>query len=412
MAYNNVIIFGAGASVDAGIPLLSNFVDTMWNLAIRERSNSGPLSPNDLDLFKKANTIRVELERFNSRANFRLRNLEDVLSLLSFEAMSGTDSKAKYETWVKAITRTIELTTKFPPPDGSRPLDDAINYKRTLYHAFWDSILGQDTPTDPPAIITFNYDLVLERALWDYFHCIVTEDGFKPAKDSCKITYFLKPYDFTIRANKCFYTVNRLETAAEAGYISNRMLSVRHDGIKPSIEYNQNGTIEIPYLKLHGSLNWCDKSTPNQTDPISDTLIPSTRAIDAAESPLILPPVFNKMNSGKVVPVWAKALEILRQAKHIIFVGYSLPKTDIYMQYFLKSAVGPNSSLQKIIVFDPALFSEANNEMRQRFQECFSPQFQEQITFMPEMVGNAHSSRGTFAHFVGNLASGQGDLLF
>ena len=30
MPYDNVIIFGAGASYDAGIPLLKDFVDTMW----------------------------------------------------------------------------------------------------------------------------------------------------------------------------------------------------------------------------------------------------------------------------------------------------------------------------------------------------------------------------------------------
>ena len=116
MNYDNVIIFGAGASVDAGTPLLNNFADTMWSLAIREKSRGGQLSASDLDLFQKANRVRVALEHYNSRANFRLRNLEDVLSLLSFEAISGVDSKANHDTWVKAITRTIKVSYPRKPP--------------------------------------------------------------------------------------------------------------------------------------------------------------------------------------------------------------------------------------------------------------------------------------------------------
>ena len=36
---DSVIVFGAGASFDAGIPLMSGFVERMWELAIRGSYN-------------------------------------------------------------------------------------------------------------------------------------------------------------------------------------------------------------------------------------------------------------------------------------------------------------------------------------------------------------------------------------
>ena len=151
---------------------------------------------------------------------------------------------------------------------------------------------------------------------------------------------------------------------------------------------------------------------------------PPTLPTQSVETPLILPPVFNKMNSREVYVVWKKALDVLRQAKNIIIVGYSLPKTDTYMQYFLKSAVGPNSDLQKIIVFNLTLFEEYEGpvalttfdkssttaaEMKNRYLECFSKQFSDRIVFQPTKQGFAD---GTLLHFSNFLAQQPKELLF
>ena len=410
MAYDNVIIFGAGASFDAGIPLLNNFIDTMWGYAVRGRSPHGELSSDDRDLLAQADQIRVGLERYNSRANFNMRNLEDVLSLLSFEALAGGEALQKYQTWVKAITRTVELSTSHPYINAPRETSD---YKKTPYHHFWDALLGKNSNGHPPALITFNYDLVLERTLWDFFHA-VSDNGssFKPAKVSCKINYFLKPYNYTIKAQECHYVLPHLQVSSD---LSSRTINVRHNGFRPAVEYNSDGDVEIPYLKLHGSLNWCVRTTPKQDEQIPGELRPALSPTQAVETPLILPPVFNKMNLGNVNSVWQKGLEILREAKHIILVGYSLPQTDIYMQYFLKAAVGPNSSLQKIIVFDPTLFcaGAANEAMRKRYRECFSPQFQEQITFEPKVPPMFDPDQhGKFSHFIEMLQNRRNELFF
>jgi hypothetical protein len=363
--HNNVILFGAGASADAGIPMLESFIDKMWEYAMRGKVGDKPISKADREILTEANKIRIDLERYNSRAFFDNRNLEDILSLLSFESLAEGNT-AKYETMVKAVARTIELScihqhNEVPPEKLSQG-----NY----YESFWSALLNPELRFARPALITFNYDLVLERTLWDYFHFAKGTRPESPIK-TVGIQYHYGICDFAIRGEPHNYN------------FGNQINADFRSGEKATFDWKISADVTIPYLKLHGSLNW-DQDHPNQpASKEGERIMPNGYPTSAVEKPLILPPVFNKMNSSKINAVWNAALEVLRNAKNIIIVGYSLPKTDIYMQYFLKSAIGPNSGLQKIIVFDPVLFkeNEKNSEMRQRYKECFSPQFSSRIIF-------------------------------
>jgi hypothetical protein len=96
--YNNVILFGAGASADAGIPMLDSFIDKMWEYAMRGKVGDKPIAHVDREILVEANKIRIDLERYSSRAYFDNRNLEDILSLLSFEALAEGNN-SKYEKW-------------------------------------------------------------------------------------------------------------------------------------------------------------------------------------------------------------------------------------------------------------------------------------------------------------------------
>jgi hypothetical protein len=380
--YHNVIIFGAGASFDAGIPLLPSFVDKMWEYAIRRKAGENPLSPEDLTILNKANEIRLELERYNSRANFDTRNLEDILSLLSFEAVDNKEQTERYRTVVKAIARTIELSCNITLKDCEP--GNAFRHGASVYHDLVKALLSQPWLSNLPAIITFNYDLVLERTLWQAFHFVDRENvkSSNPTVNSCGLDYHFGGCKFSIRREGIRYP----------SLLGSAQLMTTN-GIRAEFIPNQPTEATIPYLKLHGSLNW------NETQP--HTADGEKTLIDAADTPLILPPVFNKMNSGDVSSVWREALTILRNAKTITIVGYSLPKTDIYMQYFLKAAVGPNSNLKQITVFDPVLFKADHQaeEMRHRYTDCFSQYLSGRIDFSPERFDGG-VIKGTFEHFV------------
>jgi hypothetical protein len=385
---HNVIVLGAGASVDAGIPTLPTFMDKMWEYAFRGKCGNEPIVKEDLATLQNAVKIRAELDSYNARANFDNRNLEDVLSLLSFEALRGEDHAGNYAKLVRAVGKTIELSCNVPYRTEVSP-----PFQLNVYHRLWQRLLAVQ-PRCNLALITFNYDLVFERSLWELFHGLEGAEP-NPLPRSCRLDYHFRAKDFSLRQEPYEY-LQRAGPQAAVTAIWRGYRAV-FQPTEPAAE------IKIPYLKLHGSLNW-NQDQPDQPEPP-----PPTKSVD---TPLILPPVFNKMKGGEVDGIWSKALEVLRTAKHIIIVGYSLPRTDIYMQYFLKSAVGPNSDLQRVVVYNPDLFKETNEaaEMEQRYRDCFAAPFSRRIVFRPHY--GEWPAPGTLDHFLASLEAHYESPLF
>ena len=164
---DNVIILGAGASVDAGVPLLDKFVDKMLEFGQKGQVGDKALSDEDLKIFGEATKVRKELDGYHGRAAFDDRNIEDILSILSFNLMVGGKKERNKLGWmIKAIARTIELTTtaKF---DNKRTREIQADEGMTIYLDFWHNLFNVFSKQRHfPAIISFNYDLVLERALF------------------------------------------------------------------------------------------------------------------------------------------------------------------------------------------------------------------------------------------------------
>lgn len=53
----------------------------------------------------------------------------------------------------------------------------------------------------------------------------------------------------------------------------------------------------------------------------------------------IIPPTWNKNSNDKLLQTWQLADTVLREANHIRIIGYSLPVTDSYIIYLLKSSM-------------------------------------------------------------------------
>ncbi len=163
-----------------------------------------------------------------------------------------------------------------------------------------------------------------------------------------------------------------------------------------------DGFLDIKLLKLHGSLNFPSGKVESRWSPL-----------EALEEPKIIPPVFNKTDSTFGTPIWKAALDALRDCKHLIICGYSLPTTDTYMQYFLKAALGPNRNLHKLHVFDPEIFrgEQKGKDLEDRYGICFSEQFRDRIQFRPPET-QTRTKLGTFHHMVTILQNNPKDLLF
>ena len=110
---DKVIILGAGASAGAGIPMLGTFMDTMWQLAKTQRCEGKELSQVDIEVLEQALKVRAELDGYHGRATLDVWNLEDILSILSFNALAGGENERNRLSWMtKAIARVIELTCR------------------------------------------------------------------------------------------------------------------------------------------------------------------------------------------------------------------------------------------------------------------------------------------------------------
>lgn len=398
---DNVIILGAGFSYDANIPLLSSFVERMWEYSIRKYANKEAITSVDQEKLRKALLIRAELDGYHGRVSFDDRNIEDILSMLTFNVLGGgKKDKEKFSNFIRAISATIELSCNIKHPGLPEPRKNysIIEDGSFIYRDFWKGIFNwTEYDNDIPTIITFNYDLVLERSLFQTL--INTYYGHHK-----RFPFDIFSLDYKFQNYKPeFYKVNYSTFGAYSSPKNGTTITKLQ-----SSEVDNCTSINL--LKLHGSLNFPQSLTKEE-----NTVQTLTKAI---ENPYILPPVSNKNTTRLGEDSWKTALNSLRSAKNITFVGYSLPKTDMYMQFFLKAALGPNQELNKISVFDPVLFhdSKESNEMKQRYKECFSEQIRPRINFCPSPIfdknGNLKDKSGTTEHFVHVLRNSPSDILF
>ena len=391
---DNVFLFGAGASFNAGIPLLGSFMEKMSEMALTKRSPQGALSENDLRVFAEAIDIRNRMDTYHARVSIDQFNLEEVLSILYFEKQAGSkNGKKDLDTFEKAVTRTIELTCNVKHNGKlDLPQSDGPN----VYRAFWKTLfaLHAQRMKSMPDILTFNYDLVFERAL---FQCSIGHDSSMIWKHT-KSSGFMLDY-MSGKLKKFAYTFKYAQWGNYSSEKKEGRFLEEFDGNPEEIPGNFT---RIKYLKLHGSLNFPSKKNVEEAS-----------LVKSLENPKIIPPVFNKADSTFASTIWKEALNSLRNCKNLIICGYSLPTTDTYMQYFLKAALGANKDLTRIFVFDPLLSEEgkAGEDLKNRYAKCFSEKWQKRIIYTPlhsEKMGKA----GTFSHFVYLLNASSDSLLF
>jgi hypothetical protein len=118
------------------------------------------------------------------------------------------------------------------------------------------------------------------------------------------------------------------------------------DSGKPDYSVNS-----ITLLKLHGSLNWFP--VPPDRKPPKLALRKKWWQQNGNLTFEIAAPEWNKpTRSGIYVPVWRRARESLKCAKAIVFIGYSLPETDLPIQALLTVESSP-TPLTLLVVVNP-----------------------------------------------------------
>jgi len=318
---NNVFILGAGFSVDAGMPLLKDFMSRMRD--VRELSNDLPEEAKSaIDTVLEE---RASLSNVRDKVKLNLDNVEDLFSLI--EAHTSTSTRSKAKVLKVAIRRAISATllyssqkkptldlqiengaveepirklaeisgqSNFGSSNNSIRLNTYILYAALISHILDDS---DDMEGYSDTIITFNYDLVLEESL-----------------------AYLK-----IRPNYCIQNV----------------------------EYNSMiPTTDAPrVIKVHGSVNWYDSGHGHLT-VVDD---PKELLTTPGKMPLLLPPTWSKTTQSRIsVQSWGAAVSALEKAHRIFLIGYSIPEGDAYFKYMLAAGLRNNCSLRQFLVINPA----------------------------------------------------------
>lgn len=121
-------------------------------------------------------------------------------------------------------------------------------------------------------------------------------------------------------------------------------------------------------LKLHGSFNWYPILGQERPYPIGTILhksnwmplhrypsirLPGEEVImrHLEPDPFIIPPVFVKSDLTEqpiLRLLWALAHKKLREAKRIVFIGYSFPLTDIVSTFLFNEAISEESEIEVV----------------------------------------------------------------
>lgn len=209
---------------------------------------------------------------------------------------------------------------------------------RSLIYRFILSELGKLDRFEDLTIITFNYDLLLERVLES-----ISLHGHPEA--------FVFP----------------------GCYRMNGISHIQQVRASPQFESKGYSFKGAAILKLHGSMNW--QSTHTSASPTPAALSNPNRncnVLDLTEitpglqwkrrsggrmvymKPIIVPPVSGKrsMLHHNVVNLWSIAASALNEADRVVIGGYSCPPLDLEARILLSETLRANDD-KRVYVIDP-----------------------------------------------------------
>jgi hypothetical protein len=333
-----VFILGAGASADAGAPLMGDFFDRAERLI--------PRAGKYQEAFETVFRGRAELQRVHSKARLDLDNLETVFAAIEMaslqEQLAGLSQRdlLRLPSAIRLmIARTLELTVRWPA-QAAIESPGAYGVFAQLIQRF-----RKEKGPDSVSVITFNYDVAADYAL---------EKALEGER--VELDYGLGP---------------------------------REDRQK-DVQY-------LDLLKLHGSLNWNECSSGRRdpsigdcgavytwrireflkkrpfprraVDPVTGRAEPETLRLELLEAmsgqacprcgspskpqPMIVPPTWSKTQYyERIRPVWRRAAQHLHEAENIVIVGYSVTPADESFRYlYALGTIGP-TTIRRFWVFD------------------------------------------------------------
>lgn len=148
------------------------------------------------------------------------------------------------------------------------------------------------------------------------------------------------------------------------------------DRVKPALLAKRDREPVVPFLKLHGSLNWlvcpqCDRLYVNWNRKIAlETHTCRACEHDAIKlQPTIILPTFQKtLDTFHYRHIWNQAATELSEATKLVFIGYSFPLADFDFRALITKHLPTNTQVEVVLHK-----SDENNGTGKRYTDYFGP---------------------------------------
>jgi len=337
--YKTVFILGAGASADAGVPVMRDFLDKA-----RDFYSANLLEEKERIAFSKVFQAVHELKGASFYSKLDLNNVETVYSAFDMGRLLsrlGSISPGKINELNISIQKLIGLTV-----DLSTKLSNHPNRPPTVqgpYHAFAQFLqqYWKSHKDEAPTIITFNYDVALEYALH-------TEH---------------EPYEYCLNEEHIPNAIPLYKLHGSVNWgVDEKNGSIQSWEMKDILK--ANGTVQ-PRNAKHSSLIVARNLQKRLKLPIAHLA-----------GPILVPPTWSKGEyHARIGVIWQKAAKELSEAEAIYVIGYSLPDTDMFFRFLFALATHSESSIRRFWVFDPS------ETVKDRFLSMLGPGLRDEPRF-------------------------------
>lgn len=344
-----VYILGAGASAQAGAPLMANFLDTAERLHRLGKAGVKNEYAADFALVFRA---VAALQPVYAKGYLDLDNLESVFAAFEMAQLCGGISglapdnvNALPDAMRRMITSTLEQEITLLAT--GRQVEPPVPYR-----AFAELLRDQlAAAAGSASVITFNYDIALDYAM----HFI-----------GLPVTYCIDGASKSVDVMKLHGSLNWVRT--EAGDVVPWYLSdfLRHYNWDPVLLMNTPTPVRLTMLPH------LEKFAPRE-------------GVTPVTEPFIVPPTWNKTQHHLgIAPVWRRAAEHLATADNIIVIGYSLPETDQFFRYLYALGTVGATRLKRFWVFDP----DRTGQVERRFAAMLGKAAERRFRIWPETFEN------------------------
>lgn len=363
-------VLGAGASRHAGTPLLRDFLTNarllMQSVSSLKHKAAFESTFDWIDSMR-ASAYYVEIDLDNIEHIF---SLAEMMRQMNLEGGSDLSSNLKL-----IIAETLDHCTLKQADSRLVPSDAYGIFTQHLYNMNKKRrrlSSDREKPFEHDSIITFNYDVMLDFAL---FHKPLSVDyclDDKPKTNSYKL---LKLHGSTNWGfcKKCYDnepdTKNEIQPAIPTPTIDKGTL-------------RESKGLPIPFKMATGLL----------------AQQPCKYCKEHSLEPYLIPPTWSKaIERSPLIDIWRAAIEEIKSAYQIVVIGYSLPSTDTFFQYLLALGLAENPALNRIIIID----KDDSDDFKNRYRNVLSRSLadRKRVKFYTEDID------GDFLQFIQNSSA-------